>query len=369
MTHSTTIGLKRHGLAVLLAMLLLTGLLASPQRVGAAEPGEDSPPTISNWILTPGILSFEGGEVSIGADVVDDIGVVSAYAEVIGSDGTYYSVQMTPTGVTSYSASVDIPPNFSEGEIGYSVYVSASDTNGAYVSELVGDIQVPAPPQFDESPTVSDPSVEPRQLPAAGGSVVIQATASDNRSVSYVYATVALPGGGSTEVPLEAISSSRFEGVFTAPPNAGTTTLQYGIQITALDDIGQPGSVDAGVFSVAPLPAPAAGQLVVSPGSRSFGRVWVGGRAWRLLRVRNVGSRGTAPIEGVIRASGAPFSLLGETPEGIRFRLRPRETRFYLVAFRPGAVGLQTGSVTVQRSDGGQPGLTVQLSGQGVSRR
>lgn len=368
MSLSTMSSLKRHGLAAVF-LILSVGLLAAPDRSAADEPGEDNPPVISNGILTPGIVSFEGGAVSIGADVTDDFGLSSVYAEVIGSDGTFFGTAMNPTGGNSYSASVDIPANFSEGENSYSVYVSASDTNGGFTSELIGEIQVPPPPQFDEAPYVSDPSVQPRLLPAAGGPVTIQVSASDNRSVSEVYATVTLAGGVSTQVQLEPISSSRFEGVFTAPPNVGTTAAQYGIEITALDDIGQPGSLDAGSVTVDPSPAPASGELKVGPASRSFGRVRVGRRAWRLVRVRNTGARGTGPVEGVIKASGAPFSLLGASPEGIHFRLRPRETRIYAVEFRPSAVGLQAGSVTVLRSDGAQPGLAVQLSGEGVSRR
>jgi hypothetical protein len=360
--------LKRYGLAAVF-LILSVALLVAPDRSAADEPAEDNPPVISNGILTPGIVSFEGGEVSIGADVTDDFGLSSVYAEVIGSDGTFVSTGMNPTGGNSYSASVSIPANFSEGENSYSVYVSASDASGGFTSELIGEIQVPPPPQFDEAPNVSEPSVQPRQLPAAGGPVTIQVSASDNRSVSEVYATVALEGGGSTQVQLEPISSSRFEGVFMAPPNTATATARYGIEITALDDIGQPGSLDAGSVIVDPSPAPATGELKVGPASRSFGRVRVGRRAWRLVRVRNTGARGTAPVEGTIQTSGAPFSLLGGQEEGVHFRLRPHETRVYAVEFRPSAVGLQTGSVTVLRSDSAQPGLAVQLSGQGVIRR
>ncbi|HEX6688602.1 MAG TPA: hypothetical protein VF085_08060 [Solirubrobacterales bacterium] len=361
---SATSSAKRIRLPALLLALLPVLFLLPDRAIG-----EDSPPVISNGILTPGILSYEGGSVSIGTDVVDDIGVAMVYAEVIGSDGTLYSVGMSPTGGSSYSAGIDIPPNFSEGEVSYSVWVWASDTSEAFSSELIGDIQVPAPPQFDEAPVVSDPSVQPRQLPAAGGTVTIKVTATDNRSVSEVYATTALPGGGSAQVPLEPISASRFEGVFTVPPNAGATAAQYGIGITALDDIGQPGSIDAGSVSVAARPVQPAGRLAVWPGSRSFGSVRVGRRAWRSVWVKNVGPRSTKPVEGVIQASGAPFTLLWGTPDGIHFRLRPGELRVYLVEFRPSVDGLQAGSVKVLHSDGTQPDLAVQLSGRGTLRR
>ena len=123
-------------------------------------------------------------------------------------------------------------------------------------------------------------------------------------------------------MPLEPISSSEFEGVFTAPPNPGATTAQYGIEIIALDDIGQPGTVDAGQVSVAANPPKATGRLAVWPATRNFGGVRVGQSAWRLILVRNAGPRSTAPLEGVIQASGGPFSLLGTGPGGNPFRLR-----------------------------------------------
>jgi hypothetical protein len=120
---------------------------------------------------------------------------------------------------------------------------------------------------------------------------------------------------------------------------------------------------------VAPKPAQATGRLTVWPGSRSFGRVRVGHRAWQLVAVHNVGSKSTSPVEGVIQTSGGPFSLVGAKPAGIHFRLRAGETKAVVVEFRPKTLGLQTGSVTIVRSDDGQPGLAVRLSGRGVGRR
>lgn len=138
--------------------------------------------------------------------------------------------------------------------------MQASDTNGALTIELIGDVQVAAQPQFDEAPAVSDPSVEPRELPASGGTVTIGVSASDNRGISSVEAAIVLPDGGSVAVPLEPISSSRFEATFTAPVNSGTTPQQYAIQAVAYDDIGQWDSVDAGIVTVAAQPVTRPGR-------------------------------------------------------------------------------------------------------------
>lgn len=258
--------------ALVVLMTLLAALLLLPNRSAADEPGEDNPPVISNGIVTPGILSYEGGEISIGADVTDDFGVTSVFAEVIGSDGSYRSAAMEPTGGSSYSASIDIPPNFNEGSsVSYSIYVWASDTNEGSSSELVGEIEVGEPPQFDEAPAISEPSVNPRQLPAAGGSVTVRAYASDNRSVSEVYATFTpLDGGNTTQIEMEPIDFNRFEGVFSVPANLGTTPERYEIEMTALDDIGQPDSVPAGRLTVGAPSTPACtGSGVAGNGANS----------------------------------------------------------------------------------------------------
>ncbi len=354
-------------MAVLLA--LLASSVALPGGAVAQEPGEDNPPLVSNGTVTPSSLPYLGGTVAISVDAVDDFGITMVYADVLGPDGSPLSVQLIPSGVTTYSGTVAIPPNFTDSAASYSVNVQASDTNGATTTEFAGEIQVDAQPQFDEAPVASDPSVEPRELPAAGGAVTIGATATDNRGISEVYATVTLPGGGTVAVPLEPVSAIRFEGVFTAPANTGTTAEQYAIEITALDDIGQPGSVDAGTVTVAPRPPQSTGRLVVSPASRAFGQVRVGWPAWRWIVVRHVGPKSAAPIEGVVHTSGAPFSLPGAGPDGIRFRLSPGRARVVLVQFQPSAVGPQTDLLTVLRDDGAQPDLAVRLSGRGSSGR
>jgi hypothetical protein len=360
-------------LALLAALVLALPAVASACIEDGG--GEDRSPLIGAAQITPSFFTSEGGTAMVSGEVEDDCGISSVHAEVVSGEGFSSYFELHPVGPGSfvtavlYQGEVQLPPNHQESPVYYQAVIEAEDTNGSIEHAFAGDAEVAGQPAFDEAPIVSDPVVQPRQLPAAGGPVTIRATATDNRSVSEVYATVALPGGGSSQVPLEPISSSEFEGVFTAPPNPGTTTAQYGIEIIALDDIGQPGSVDAGQVSVATSPPKATGRLAVWPATRNFGGVRVGKSARRLILVRNAGPRSTAPLEGAIQVSGGPFSLLGAGPEGIHFRLRPGELRFYAVAFRPTAPGPQNGSVTITRTDGGQPGLAVGLSGEGVPPR
>jgi hypothetical protein len=335
--------------------------------------GDDRGPLIGAAQISPSTFTYLGGTAIVSGEVEDDCGISSVHAEVAGGEGFYSYFELHPVGPGSfvtailYQGEVQLPPNFQESPVSYLAVMEAEDTNGSIEHAFAGEAEVAGQPPFDEAPIVSDPIVQPRQLPAAGGPVTIRATATDNRSVSEVYATITLPGGGTTEVPLEPISSSGFEGVFTAPPNPGATTAQYGIEIIALDDIGQPGSVDAGQVSVAARPPKATGWLAVQPASRHFGSVRVGRSSSRSILVRNAGPKSTAPLEGVIQVSGGPFSLPGTGPEGIHFRLRPGEFQFYAVAFQPTTPGPQSGSVTITRTDGGQPGLAVGLSGKGAS--
>lgn len=237
-------------LPALLALLALA-VLAAPPVAGAAEPGEDAPPVVSNGSVVPSSLPYLGGTVTISADVADVDGVTSVYAELSGSDGSYQAVTLSPAGGDAYSGTAAIGPNFTDTPASHGVSIVAEDVNGHSTSEGIGEISVDAEPQFDEAPIASDPSVEPRELPAAGGAVTIGVTATDNRGISEVGATVSLPGGGSAAVTLEPISSSRFEGTYVVPPNTGTTPQQYAIEITAYDDIGQPGTVGAGTVTVA----------------------------------------------------------------------------------------------------------------------
>jgi hypothetical protein len=232
-----------------LAAVLLALLVVAP--VAAAADGEDLPPVVSNGSVSPSSLPYLGGTVTIAADVVDDEGVAAVYAEVVGWDGAYQAVALAPTGGDAYSASVSVGPNFTDSPVSHTVTVVATDASGLTSSEGIGEIAVDGQPQFDEAPVVSDPAVEPRELSAAGGTVTIGVTAFDNRGIVEALAVVALPGGGVAVVTLEPISSSRFEGTFAVPPNAGTTPRQYAIEVYAYDEHAQSDMADAGVVTVA----------------------------------------------------------------------------------------------------------------------
>jgi hypothetical protein len=349
-------------LAVLAACLLVPGHAAAEEPVI-----DDVPPAIGGGALSPSSLSYEGGNVQISVEIVDDSGVQMVSAQVFGSDGSYQAIQMYEGYKDNYFGTLEVPANPSDSQMSYGVEIQAYDTNNNFSASSIGEVQVEGRPQFDEAPYVSAALVWPQFLPAAGGTVTISAEASDNRSISTVFATIATLGG-STEVPLQPISSSAYEGTFEVPANPGPVAAEYVVEVVAQDDIGQETRVSAGIITVEPPPQPSPGQLQIWPATRSFGAVPLGRRAQRLVFVRNVTRRGGAPVEATVRIVGSPaFSLPGAPPEGIHFMLRPGEKRAFLVEFQPTARGEQAAALEVVRSDGGQAPLVVDLSGRGGS--
>lgn len=152
-------------------------------------------------------------------------------------------------------------------------------------------------------------------------------------------------------------------GTFAAPANTSNSAVTYFVNFVARDGIGQEGSAEGPTFTVAGRPT---GALEVRPGAVDFGKVKLGRGARRSIVVRNRGGKGTFPVTGVLRSSGAPFSVAGQTATGLRFRLKPGETKTFTIGFAPKVVGPATGQVGVVRSDDKQAGLAVKVTGRGT---
>lgn len=355
-----------HGLA--LAMLLgAFGVLSLAASAAADETGfEDNPPLVLGGEVSPSSLSYEGGSVQIRAEIVDDIGLFMTYVQIYRPDSSTELMQLYGGYEGNYFTTLEVPPNYSDIPVEYGVEVQVTDTGGAYVATLIGAVQVEAAPQFDEAPYITGAELNPSFLPAEGGTVTISADAGDNRGLAGLFATVALPGGGSVEVPMNPTSSSHFEGTYEVPANAGPLAAEYLVEVVAQDDIGQEGRGSAGTITVAPPPPPpSSGQLEIWPGDRSFGSVKVGKRSERTVFVRNLPRKGGEPVEATAVVYGSDaFSLAGSSST-IHFVLQPGEKRALTVEFHPTSTGEQFGALEIIRDDGAQPGLTVNLSGRG----
>jgi hypothetical protein len=361
-------GRYRVGIAVL--TLLATLALALPAVAAACgeEGGEDTGPLIKLAQVTPGNLTYEGGTSVVTTEVEDDCGIQQVYAEISSTEGAYWGFQLLPfeninSNSIVYRGEFQVVPNYQEWPVSYQVTIWATDTNGASEQAYAGETEVAAAPQFDEAPYVSEASLTPPVVGAAGGQVRIATDASDNRGLGNVFAIVTLPDETQQEVPLEGVSSLHFEGRFKVPANPGATPQEYSVIVYAEDDIGQQSWESAGSFIVAPR----TGLLNAwtSVGSY-FGRVAIGDTATRLVVVGNGGGPKTQPVEASITTSGASFALQGAVGGKIDFTLNPKERRTFAVDFAPDSRGFKVGSAIVSRVDGAQPDISVSLTGQGV---
>jgi hypothetical protein len=343
------------------------GLLCVAAGATADETGfEDNPPLVLGGEVSPSSLSYEGGSVQIRAEIVDDIGLFMTYVQIYRPDSSTELMQLYGGYEGNYFTTLEVPPNYSDTPVEYGVEVQVTDSGGNYVASLIGSVQVEAAPQFDESPYITSTELNPSFLPAEGGTVTISADAGDNRGLNGVFATVALPGGGSVEVPMNATSSSHFEGTYEAPANAGPLAAEYPVEVVAQDDAAQQSRALAGTITVAAQPPPpSSGQLEIWPGERSFGTVKAGKQTERTIFVRNLPRKGGEPVEATAVVYGSEaFSLAGSS-SATHFVLQPGEKRAFTVEFHPTAPGEQFAALEIIRDDGVQPGLAVSLSGRG----
>jgi Abnormal spindle-like microcephaly-assoc'd, ASPM-SPD-2-Hydin len=356
----------------LMALTTILLLTIAGSALADEEEVDSTPPVIANGVLSPSSLPWEGGNVQISVDIVDESGVHMTSAQVYGSDGSYQAITLSQGNGDTYYGTLEAPANYSESTASYSVEVQAYDLHNNYNNNFIGEVQVEGQPQFDEAPWISMTEMYPQFLPSEGGAVTIVAEAGDNRGLSAVYATITpVSGGATTEVGLNGVSSSRFEGTYTAPANAGPLAAEYIVEVVVEDDIGQQSRAGAGTITVEPPPPPpSAGLLEVSPLERSFGQVAIGKKTTRVVFVRNLPRKGGEPVAATARLFGSPaFSLQGASAGGIHFVLAPGEKRAFTVAFQPTSTGEQAAMLEIARDDGAQSNLGVSLVGRGVARR
>jgi hypothetical protein len=372
MAQLRAVGLRRYRMPAVLLSIAGALLVGAAGASADEEEIDGTPPVITNGVLSPSTLPSSGGNAQISVDIIDESGVQSTTAQVYGSDGSYQAISLYQGSGDTYYGTLEAPANYSEGTVSYGVEVQAYDLYNNYNSSLIGEVQVEGQPQFDEAPWISTTELWPQFVPAEGGTVTITAEAGDNRGLSAVFATITpVSGGPGTEVGLNGVSSSRFEGSYEVPVNLGPLAAEYVVEVVVQDDIGQEGRALAGTITVeAPPPPPSTGLLEVSPLERAFGQVAVGKQATRTVFVRNLRRRGAEPVAATARIFGSPaFSLDGAPAGGIHFVLAPGQKRSFRVSFRPTGAGEQAAMLEIARDDDAQPNLGVSLVGRGVARR
>jgi hypothetical protein len=357
---------------VLLASAL--GMAAVCLALAGPAAAEDSPPDIAGGAATPSNLAYEGGLVQLSAEVTDDSAVQNVTAVIAGSDGSFQAIQLYEGSAGNFYGTFEALANYTESPISYSVEIQAYDDVNNYSATTVAEFQVEGAPQFDESPYIGETQLFPTYLSAEGGEVTIRVEAGDNRALSEVFASVTpVQGTGSTEVPLQATDFNRFEGTFQAPANAGPLAAEYIVEAVARDDIGQESRSQIGTVTVEAPPSPplSPGMLQLDSTSHEFHPTKLGRQQHWNLAIRN-GPRGRqgGPVSGAARIVGsAAFGLTGAGSEEIHFTLQPGERMRLGVDFSPTKAGQQSATIEIVREDGGQPGLSVALSGEGVAPR
>ena len=363
MLGSGTVG-QRVLWSVCLLATLLSGSAALPSTASAQDP-----PQFSNASISPTTLPHTGGTVSVSALVYHDQGtdgIREVYAEVGGEFGNVI-VPMTSTAsggsvLSDWNATFNVPANPNPWDSSFYVQVYAIGTDGSVADTFAGQGTIEAAPAFNEPPVISDPSVTPSRLPHTGGIVTLAVTASDLGGISGAYALVSTGAGSPIHrVSLDAISADRFQGTFAAPASTSNADTTYFVNFVAADHIGQESSQEGPTFAVAGRPT---GSLAVVPTDRDFGKVKLGRTATRNVVLRNTGGKTTFPVSGVLRSSGAPFSVGGQIE--MPFTLKPGEKRTFTIAFAPKVLGQATGRIDVVRSDAKQPGLDVTVTGRGT---
>ncbi|MHB9036145.1 MAG: hypothetical protein ACYC64_05725 [Armatimonadota bacterium] len=113
---------------------------------GGTTLGADiTPPTISNTnAVLPAGFTFEGGSVTIHADVTDDVGVATVQAAVSKGGLLVQEVTLTRASGNTYQAVVNAPANTSSVAVACTVVVGASDAAGNASARSTFSFNVPS---------------------------------------------------------------------------------------------------------------------------------------------------------------------------------------------------------------------------------
>lgn len=346
-------------------LVLLVGLSA-----GAAPAfAEDTPPLAYGGSVDPTALDFHGGQVSITAGALDDIGIFMFYVGVTGPDGFYQDVMMLPSNIpddpnepTTYAGSITLPGNVHEYPVDYQFNSTVTDTAGQTAGAYLGQVTVGELQEIDEPPYLWEPRLSAKTLPSTGGSLTVDVLTYDDAFVDSAAAKITGPGGYDSTVPLVRDDEVRFAGTTVIPANTGTGPAVYTVTFSGTDDAGQTTSLAGGTFTVAAPTAPALGQLQVTPAFQVVGPVYAGRTIRRNVVVKNLGKPGSGAVTAIATTSTL-FTIVGAGPFGQPLELAPGESKTLVVEFRPKRGGVFNGRLTLTRPDGRQRPQIAQLAG------
>ena len=160
------------------------------------QPVFDQAPNVSIVSIDPIDLPSDGGNVTIQASADDDHSVSEVYVTLSGPDG-FLTLNLEPVGGSGWQGTISLPANTSRtAPVTYSTQATALDDAGQ--SAFAEGPAIHVAPVPNQEPVITNPSVAPVSLPAAGGAVTIRADVVDpDGTVAEVHADVTSPDGSS----------------------------------------------------------------------------------------------------------------------------------------------------------------------------
>ncbi len=247
-----------------------------------------------------------------------------------------FTVSYTPSSAGAVSGSVGVTSDASNSPLS----ISLSGT-GLAAGSLTAN---PSSVSFGNITVGSNKSVPVTVTNTGGVSVTVSSASASGSGFSFT--------GPSMPATINAGQSTTFNAIFT-PTSAGAASGT----LTVNSDAGNP------TLSI-PLSGTGVsqGQLGSNPSSFSFGNIQVG--TSKSLSGTLTNSGGTSLTISAASASGAGFSLSGLN---IPLTLNAGQSTSFTVLFSPSAMGAASGSVSIT-SNGGNPNLSIPLSGTGVTQ-
>lgn len=306
-----------------------------------------NPPSLSFGSIQVGTTSSKsetltntgGSAVTISAATASGAGFsisgLSLPATLNANQSTTFSVDFKPASAGAVNGSVSVVSDASNSPFS----ISLSGT-GLTAGSLTAN---PSSVSFANVTVGSNKSVPVTVTNTGGVSITVSSASASGSGFSFT--------GPSLPTSINAGQSATFNAVF-KPSAAGAASGT----LTINSDAGNP------TLSV-PLSGTGVsqGQLGSNPTSFSFGNVQVGTSKSLSGTLTNAG--GSSLTISAASASGAGFSWSGLT---LPLTLNAGQSTSFTVLFSPSATGAASGTVTIT-SDGGNPNLSIPLSGTGVT--
>ncbi|MBJ7331047.1 MAG: choice-of-anchor D domain-containing protein [Solirubrobacteraceae bacterium] len=117
----------------------------------------------------------------------------------------------------------------------------------------------------DAPPVITDGSATPDTLMADGGQVEVSGTATDDVGLARVYAYIVGENGTYIEEPMASVGGDVYRGTAAIPSNGTEYSIQYTVNVIAVDTSGQETWLGVGQVRVEPRPFVNDPPFVVEP--------------------------------------------------------------------------------------------------------